>query len=82
MAVFCEEGMDMRRRIQCASMGEQIVAASVVGLVFIGMSGCASEPAKPAATVTPEQVRGHADATFQKLKQEEQPRSVDPAMPR
>jgi hypothetical protein len=32
--------------------------------------------------VTPEQVRGHADKAFEKLKQEEQGRSTDPAMPR
>jgi hypothetical protein len=32
--------------------------------------------------MTPEQVRGHADKTFEKLKLEEQGRSTDPAMPR
>jgi len=32
--------------------------------------------------MTPEQVRGHADKTFEKLKLEEQGRSADPAMPR
>lgn len=46
------------------------------------LTGCAGEPPKPAPTVTPEQVRGHADKAFDKLKQEEQRRTDDPAAAR
>lgn len=72
----------MKSRTQCFSVSAQVVAASGVALFLMGMSGCASEPPKPAQTVTPDQVRGHADKTFEKLKLEEQNRSADPAMPR
>jgi hypothetical protein len=50
--------------------------------MLIGLGGCASEAPKSTSTMTPEQVRGHADKAFEKLKQEEQGRSADPAMPR
>jgi hypothetical protein len=50
--------------------------------MLLGLGGCASEAPKSTSTMTPEQVRGHADKTFEKLKQEEQGRSTDPAMPR
>jgi len=55
----------------------------LVGIaICLTVGGCAGEPPKPAPTVTPEQVRTHADKAFEKLKQEEQNRAVDPAMPR
>jgi type IV pilus biogenesis protein CpaD/CtpE len=54
--------------------------ASLVGALLLSLGGCASEPPKPAPTVTPDQVRSHADKAFEKLKQEEQNRAVDPAM--
>ena len=48
-----------------------------LGLVLLWLSGCAAEQPKPSgATVTPEQVRSHADKAFDKLKQEEQQRTV------
>jgi hypothetical protein len=50
--------------------------------VLLGFGGCASEAPKSTSTMTPEQVRGHADKAFEKLKLEEQGRSADPAMPR
>lgn len=53
-----------------------------IALLLVSMGGCASDPPKPAPTVTPDQVRGHADKTFDKLKQEEQNRAADPAYPR
>lgn len=56
-------------------------AGSIVTVMLLGTGGCASDAPKPAPTVTPEQVRGHADKTFEKLKQEEQGRSAEPAMP-
>jgi type IV pilus biogenesis protein CpaD/CtpE len=54
--------------------------ASLAGALLLSLGGCASEPPKPAPTVTPDQVRSHADKAFEKLKQEEQNRAVDPAM--
>lgn len=72
----------MTDRVQVASVRERVLSASILGLVLMGSSGCASEPAKPATSVTPDQVRGHADKTFEKLKQEEQGRATDPTMPR
>jgi len=72
----------MKDRFQWSSGRVQVVVVSIVGGFLIGVSGCASEPPKPATTVTPDQVRGHADKTFEKLKLEEQNRSADPAMPR
>lgn len=58
------------------------VMAGLLGVVTLSLGGCASEPPKPAPTVTPDQVRSHADKAFEKLKQEEQNRAADPAMPR
>lgn len=59
-------------------MGAGVVMASML----LGLSGCASEAPKSTSTMTPEQVRGHADKAFEKLKLEEQGRPADPAMPR
>lgn len=62
------------------------VVQNSAGLMAVTMvlmvAGCAGEPPKPAPTVTPEQVRTHADKAFEKLKQEEQNRAVDPSVPR
>ncbi len=63
------------RRGQVVSLGISIVLA-------LSLGGCASEPPKPAPTVTPDQVRSHADKAFEKLKQEEQNRTTDPTVPR
>ena len=60
----------------------QLWLLGLSGAVLIGAGGCASEPQKPAPTVTPGQVRGHADKAFDKLKQEEQGRGTDPTMAR
>jgi len=57
--------------------------AGLWGVLWIAMlGGCASDPPKPAPTVTPDQVRGHADRAFEKQKQEEQPRAADPSTAR
>jgi len=59
---------------------ERRLMMGLVGLVLVWFSGCAGEqPKSSGATVTPEQVRSHADKAFDKLKQEEQHRTVTPA---
>jgi hypothetical protein len=68
-------GIQRRRRT--------VPLGGVVGLPLILITaGCAGDPPKPAPTVTPEQVRSHADKAFEKLKQEEQNRSGDQTAPR
>ena len=59
-----------------------IARGLIIGIVglLLSLGGCASEPPKPAPTVTPDQVRSHADKAFEKLKQEERERAADPAM--
>lgn len=54
----------------------------MLGVMLMSLGGCASEPPKPAPTVTPDQVRSHADKNFEKLKQEEQNRAADPSITR
>jgi hypothetical protein len=55
--------------------------SSVLAILLLGVGGCSSEAPKPTSSVTPEQVRGHADKAFEKLKQEEQGRSTNSALP-
>ena len=56
--------------------------AMVVGLfVLLQITACASNEPKPLPQPTPDQVRGHADRTFDKLKQEEQERATQPPVP-
>ena len=58
---------------------ERCLLAGFMGLLLVWVSGCASEPPKPSgATITPDQVRSHADKGFEKLKQEEQLRNGSP----
>jgi hypothetical protein len=45
------------------------------------MTACGSHEPKPMAQPTPDQVRGHADRGFDKLKQEEHERGVQPTAP-
>jgi len=54
----------------------------VLGMVLLHVAGCAGDSPKPAPTMTPDQVRSHADKSFDKLKQEEQNRAADPTVPR
>ncbi len=68
---------DQRNRMQ------QPGIAVAVGLcVFSLITACASDQPKPLPQPTPDQVRGHADRAFEKLKQEEQERAVQPSLPR
>jgi hypothetical protein len=58
------------------------LAVGLVGLLLLGLGACAGQQPTPSApTVTPDQVRTHADKAFDKLKQEEQQRAVNPATP-
>ena len=65
---------DMRQRLSTVPG----MTAWLLGLLLAGLGGCASDPPKPAPTVTSDQVRSHADKAFEKLKQEEQNRGADP----
>jgi hypothetical protein len=57
--------------------------AMVVGLFALSLiTACASNEPKPLPQPTPDQVRGHADRAFEKLKQEEQERASQPSVPR
>ncbi len=49
--------------------------AAGMGILLVA-GGCAGESPTPAPTVTPAQVRGDADKTFDKLKEEEKNRAV------
>jgi ABC-type transporter MlaC component len=56
---------------------------SLVSLVMFSVVGaCASDAPKGSAPPTADQVRGHADRAFDKLKQEEQERAAQPPVPR
>lgn len=46
------------------------------------ITACASDQPKPLPQPTADQVRSHADRAFEKLKQEEQERAVQPPVPR
>jgi hypothetical protein len=60
--------------------------ATVAGLmslvVFSVVGACASDGPKGPPPPTADQVRGHADRGFEKLKQEEQESAARPPMPR
>jgi hypothetical protein len=61
----------------------QGVVAMVAGLFVLSLiTACASDQPKPLPQPTPDQVRGHADRAFDKLKQEEQERATQPPAPR
>jgi hypothetical protein len=62
---------------------QQRGAAMGVGIfVLLLITACASDQSKPLPQSTPDQVRGHADRAFEKLKQEEQERGAQPPTPR
>jgi hypothetical protein len=55
----------------------------IMGLFVLSLvTACASDQPKPLPQPTPDQVRGHADRTFEKLKQEEQESASQPPVPR
>ncbi len=51
-----------------------VVVAIVAG--FSSVTGCATDSSQPAPTMTQEQVKGNADKSFERLKQEEKNRAV------
>lgn len=70
-------------RVKCWShRAGATVGGLMAGVMFLTLAGCSSEQPKPMAQPTPDQVRGHADRTFDKLKQEEQERAAQPTAPR
>ncbi len=61
------------------AIGKRWQRATVVSLVMLSVVGaCASEAPKGPPPPTADQVRGHADRAFEKLKQEEQERAAQP----
>jgi hypothetical protein len=56
-------------------------AILVAGTILL-VAACAGDQPKPLPQPTPDQVRGHADRTFEKLKQEERERTGQPPTPR
>ena len=60
---------------------QRTTVVSLVSLVMFSVVGaCASDA--PKGPPTADQVRGHADRAFDKLKQEEQERVAQPPVPR
>ena len=58
---------------------QRATVVSLVSLVMLSVVGaCASEAPKGPPPPTADQVRGHADRAFEKLKQEEQERAAQP----
>lgn len=58
---------------------QRATVVSLVSLVMLSVVGaCASEAPKGPPSPTADQVRGHADRAFEKLKQEEQERVAQP----
>ena len=65
----------MALRVQCRGNLPNTLCALAIGGAFLTVAGCSSHEPKPMAQPTPDQVRGHADHTFDKLKQEERERA-------
>jgi hypothetical protein len=51
-----------------------LVCVLAAAVLLVVVAACSSPQPKPMAQPTPDQVRGHADRGFDKLKQEEQER--------
>jgi hypothetical protein len=66
-----EESMGFQQKSRTRTTG--IAACILLGLM---VAACSSHEPKPMAQPTPDQVRGHADRGFDKLKQEEQERGA------
>jgi len=66
---------------EAKNLMRRIVGGVVIGIVFVTSTACSSDQPKPMAQPTPDQVRGHADRGFDKLKQEERERAAQPPAP-
>jgi hypothetical protein len=67
----------------CRSCTQQRgVAIAISMFLLLLITACASDQSKPLPQPTPDQVRGHADRTFEKLKQEEHERGSQLPGPR
>jgi hypothetical protein len=69
----------MNHRRSCMQQRGVAMVASLFALSLV--TACASDQPKPLPQPTPDQVRGHADRAFDKLKQEEQERAAQPPAP-
>jgi len=69
----------MSHRQSTLQRPEIVIAAGLCILSLI--TACAGDQPKPLPQPTPDQVRGHADRAFEKLKQEEQERAAQPPAP-
>lgn len=78
----CDHSMSKGETMQAKRIGNRGLRLSVMILMVLGLSGCASDPPKPAPTMTPDHVRSHSDNAFQKLKQEERDAAAGHAAPR
>jgi len=66
-----------------AKTWQRVAVGGLMGFVLCSVVGaCAGDQPKPIPQPTTDQVRGHADRTFEKLKQEEQERAAQPPVPR
>lgn len=72
----------MKHRDREITRGQKIVGCVMTGMLLMAMTACSSDQPKPMAQPTPDQVRGHADRGFEKLKQEEQERAAQPPVSR
>ena len=68
----------MNRQRKRSNNRTGIVLGALAALMF---AACSSHEPKPMAQPTPEQVRGHANQGFDKLKQEERERAAQPPQP-
>lgn len=71
--------MEQHRRTK--QFGGTIIGSMAAVLLFVMTTACSSDQPKPMAQPSPDQVRSHADHTFDKLKQEERERAAQPPAP-
>lgn len=66
-----------------AKIWQRVAVVGLMGFVLCSVLGaCAGDQPKPTPQPTADQVRGHADRAFEKLKLEEQERAAQPPVPR
>lgn len=70
----------MNKRLSRTQRVMTVTVMSLFGSLLV--TACASDSPKGPPPPTPDQVRSHADRTFDKLKQEERERGAQPSMPR